>query len=1518
MTNTTTQLTTQEIKANMKALEQIIASFNGTDAQLAMYVKQMEEYAALLNKATPALDETSSAAINNNNNTTNTKGENQAMTNNTNTTVSNTNTKGENNTMNNTVSNTTTVSNNNTNTKGVITMTNTKTVFNQANMNEFQSASVKMAAALRNMGVQAPLFSHFVGNATKMVVDATYSEFVLTMPVTVAESTVTEYWVQGRTPKHIAPQKDVRDVEVKVSFSTQHGKQIIDFLMVVMPGLYPQFMQTKEYKALEELNLKGRLTAKKKAKGKKTRETVLMASLNMDDIYVVKGKEVVGKLRDFSTEELTEMVLKAVDVNGTTKWVQQRDVEFYIAKDTTLENLNSIHSLYQKMSGSLAAYRFAMALKKEITEIKVVKEYAKNGMVTKIEEPQQALILDEMCTFDGSGSLPFGEELNGAVLRAVFSKVNVVNKEDGVLEAGASVADMKSFSYKTYAKSMSQARSNGAVGFKTLDDVITYFLGTGQDERAYGEAVKDEDGNKVDTAYKMMDVAKSYKRFMLAGSNGLKADTGLLSSFSQGHKVEYIPAGEGKTIGEIKPAYIIITNTVGQKFTIALLDEFMAQISAGQQFLLNVLDENNALVGVEKFNHWNNKMAIEELLQRNLTDGQGWHSSRVTKALRSAGVINSFDAFQLRISNAVKGASFEFNPICELFGADMILTDGMVKSKDIVSDIVENGFQLFVVGQRKDSNDGVWIASQALQQMGLTVGELKQGVTNSIDFVKAAVENKLASDLLTMLNAADEEEESEFVSVDYVRLSQEFGDILDEQYIKDEVVSLAIKKLNKLLNAKLFTQQARTRYMFSDVFAIYNAAKAGRYQVQESDAVLKPYEVVAASKDENGTAFLEQGQAISVRFPVTVIHEIPVVQAVYAKEYAEFIEKGLWQGITFFDAFSWVVAQQAGADHDGDTSIIIFDSLMVNARLRQEQIVFGENAVLPFIDAYVKYDENGKAVKFKTGAPTYVTEAAKKDKVDPEVVKINGFNVKGNTIFFLPEEFEGENGKARRREFLEVVAQLSQQITVDTIEASLIGIIANYAMILTDLLSRTVLTAEERAEVEADLVILTTAGRWEIDRPKHGGAYLEMPLVKKLFAKFEAINFDDADLELTKEAKYEKLAEEKGIYRHIFGEVISYNQDGANKATAVLSGFRVVKPQWLASQKDERGMKRADSTYEMVFGNVVNKEDEKSFTELSIEALAEAFKANHGNTTKNNIRGRIATHMEVTGDAMQALKQRAAFLYNAYSRLESARSAHEKAFREAAEKELKAKGVFGKKNLRSLTKAKKTAKIRNFHEDTLATYKNARELYKALLRKDMYLAAKELGCDIRALVGALYMVVNEAKNNGKAAWSKDGREYRFSASNGFIALPFEVFAEEMSSLISGKISETYFVPQDLTFTLLQGSLTDMDAAGTASADNAVRVRVMNTAFAKAGESVAINRNVRVAIKPEQQKDGNIRLVAYFLNAKAQVEDAMEVTNEDAFLKGFAPEGSFIGIYSVGVSTVRFSESGTQAVVYLTK
>lgn len=90
---------------------------------------------------------------------------------------------------------------------------------------------------------------------------------------------------------------------------------------------------------------------------------------------------------------------------------------------------------------------------------------------------------------------------------------------------------------------------------------------------------------------------------------------------------------------------------------------------------------------------------------------------------------------------------------------------------------------------------------------------------------------------------------------------------------------------------------------------------------------------------------------------------------------------------------------------------------------------------------------------------------------------------------------------------------------------------------------------------------------------------------------------------------------------------------------AVITGFEVKKPQWLASQKDEFGVVNNDSAYEFVF----------NYAEEAIVALCEKFQTGHSNTAKNEIRTRIATHMEVAPQSIDAVKYYVANLYNAYT-----------------------------------------------------------------------------------------------------------------------------------------------------------------------------------------------------------------------------------------------------------------------------
>lgn len=1376
-----------------------------------------------------------------------------------------------------------------------------------ADIKTFEGASAMLAADNKaKYGMPSPLFSQFLGGkASSLLVFKVERKFVV---------------------------KYEDGTRRSIFFSAEQAKHIIDFLMVILPVRFSAFKEQPVFKTLEKFNLKGYLTAKANVTQHQMRDALIKAAINVMDVYVVKvhkemreieidgeieqeevtvKSEVLGLVKDFTAEDLLEQVMLEEEVNGKKKYSQRDDVQFYVAKDVRLNNIKSVHSLYQNQSGSLADFRLAKHKRIKPQVLNMITEYQKNGMAMRIEEPKNVYVLDQICAFDGSSSVAGGEELSTAVIAAIFNETFVVHKEDGVLSLGEDVSGMAPFSYSAYAKSMSQARTNGAVGYKSEEDKIDYMLATGQDERMYaktyyvddkdehGIVKRDEKGNPIliDTTYKVMNVGKAYKRFMLGGSNGKQATKGLLSTFNKKPKVEYIPAGTQGVIGEIKPEYIVLTNTDGEKITIAIVDDFHAFVpaEAGLNFLLNILNADKSLSKIQKFDFWTNAEAREAILKRNLTDGQGWHNARITQALRTAGVINSFDSFQLRMSSAVKGASFEFNPICELLGADIVLTHGMIKSegkpkgKTIAKDFEKRGFQLFVVGQRKDGEDGAWIASQATQQMGMNLDVLKKAIIDSISFAKDVVNNKIASDVLAVFDAANEETEGEFKAFDFVRLAKEF-DIMDEQYLKDEVVSLAVKKLNKLLDSKLYARNARTRYMFTEPFAIYNAMKSGRYEVVKEDRTLGAYEVVTPAKKEDGFVQLT-GKAASVRYPITVSPEIPLVTAVAHPAFAPFVESGLWQGVVFFDAFTFVVAQQAGADHDGDSCTIIFDPLFVQSVENLQAKKFGGLEVLPFIDAYVVVNENGNAIEFGTGCPEYGVKEKNEDEI-AELVERNGFTVSGNEIIFKPSEFEGPNGEKRRREFLSVVAKMSRQITLDTIEGSLIGVIANYAMILTDLLTRDVLSTADRLRIEEDLLVLCTAGRWEIDRPKHGGAYLEMPVIEKLFSNFQARFFDEEEMGMSNDEKREVLKREKGVYRHIFDEL-------THKGKIV--GFKVNKPQWLASQKDEDGISNQDSTYQLAY----------AFAEEQLKAFCHELEAKHGNTAKNNIRGLVLKNAELTSVAnFNAIQARVAHLYATYSENENVRSKAEKKFKAEATQKLEESKAFGRnKNVAAMTQAKKNAVIRRVHGKQMDAFKSARELYKAQLRKSMYELAKEVQVDVRALVGMLYLGINDMKTNSTAKVKRDGREYRLVATNGFIALPFEVFAEEMKALISGKVSEVIFTPQDLTFTLLQTSKVEAVTAAP------IAVRVTNPAVTQkfAGKTKELNESLRIAVRTELVK-GAMHQVMYILNKGVQVNDVTAVKPADASFVGFAPAGLPDGVHPLQAKQIEVAPCGTKALV----
>lgn len=1364
--------------------------------------------------------------------------------------------------------------------KGEIKMRN-RAMFNKVECAEIESASEQLSAIVMNkMGINSPLSSVFLGkDIDQLVVNGAHEQFEAT--------------------------KDGQVLEVP--FHTLHGKQLISLLMFQIPSQYEAFKQTKQFAVLQSMDLQSRLTAKAKVHGRKTRDSVLMGAINTADVYIVKGTEVLFKYDDMDEMDASTHVIR--QVGRRNKVVVNEDIRFVVAKDMRPEYLHSTNTLFQKMTLSLAVHRFATILNKRMVEVRVKKEAAIDGMTFSINEPQRMILLEEMCIIDSGGAgqaTPYDNEIN----EALFAKIEVVQSTTGELELGSTLAtDEAVKSYGSYFKSMSQARTGGAMAVDSLENAVKYLEATGHDHNAHSadHFTVDAEGNKMYTGFKSVNMTKAYKRLVVTGSNGTTPTKGFLASFQD-------PKSVIKTTEELNGLQydkIVVTNKADKTYTIVVLEDFYSYIDKSQPFLYNKVGQDG-LVGIVEFTEWDNPQAIEKLLRHLASDGSGYVDAKTTHHLRQESLISQNDAFQIRMSHSIKGAVIQFDLICELFGANMVLTEGMVKASQIEYDLKKRGMQIFVVGQRKDGPDGIWLSSQATQQMHLTLEELQQAVNNSVDFVSNAINQKMPDDLLAMIDASDDETDTEYAVTDYIRLAKEVDAVLDEQYIIDQEVQLAIRKLNKLLDAKVFIENARTRYMFTDPFAIYNAAKAGRYQILPEDAVLKANEIVTPSKKDEGF-YQQTGEVVSCRFPLSAVHEIPVLDAVVASEYETIVESGLWQGCTFFDAFSWAVETQAGADFDGDGSAVIFDSLFVEAVKRAQSGMFGGHKVLPLIDGYGEYVD-GEAVNFDKGCPTYVPKSSEDEEGTQDVESgpqtINGFEVEDRSVVYDPVELVTEQDKFK---LLSAMAEVSKDITVTTLDESLIGQIANRVMVATDLLSRSVLNKKERTEIEKDLMLLAVAGRWEIDRPKHGGAYLEMPVIAKLFRIFNALKLDETQLDFSTAKKEEILKSMKKQYSHIFAPMINKINE-----KAVVIGFSVKKPQWLASQKDEYGIKNDDSLYENIFGSQVNDTATISYSEMKIIELCEQFA---GSSDKaNNIRGLISNNMEMGLLNSTNAKRVVQAIYEAYKVKEDARRLEQGQFILEAEKELEDSKEFQRKNKLSMTSAKKNAVIRKHYRDEMTTFKVARELLQAEFRKEMYLTAMELRLDVRSLVGALYLVIQGATGQGTSSYSKDGSEFRFRTVNGFIALPFELFEEEMNSLISGKISETYFMPQDTTFTMLQTRLMNQPVASAglfaseANQDNSLKVRVVNPKPQQEGKTYELNKSCRVAIKPIMH-NGQARMAMHFLNGVCELEEAMDVTREDSAYIAFAPEQfQMSGIYEMPLVSITFSKGAESAVI----
>ena len=329
----------------------------------------------------------------------------------------------------------------------------------------------------------------------------------------------------------------------------------------------------------------------------------------------------------------------------------------------------------------------------------------------------------------------------------------------------------------------------------------------------------------------------------------------------------------------------------------------------------------------------------------------------------------------------------------------------------------------------------------------------------------------------------------------------------------------------------------------------------------------------------------------------------------------------------------------------------------------------------------------------------------------------------------------------------------------------------------------------------------------------------------------------------------------------------------------------------MANRKDESGIVRKGSIFEQGL----------AFSTEAIKAVCDFFVANHGNKGENNIRPLVIENSEL-GARLDEVKEAVAPLYTAFSAKEKARTKEENGFIEAVLADLREARKLGSKNVALLSRAKRKALVRAEFPREMTEFKNGRELHEAQLRKAVYEVARNLKVDVRAVVGAMYLVVNEQKTEGKTSWRPDGRGISFAASNGNLAMVFEVFKDEMTSLLSGKVSASFFTPMNLTFMAVESKLVE-EVAPAASSSISAKMLVANEQLAGKASS---SSSVQVVVRMEEIK-GQVVKMMYVLKKGAQVEEATALEKSQVVCYAVAPQDLYVGVYPIAVTGITFGE-----------
>ena len=751
--------------------------------------------------------------------------------------------------------------------------------------------------------------------------------------------------------------------------------------------------------------------------------------------------------------------------------------------------------------------------------------------------------------------------------------------EEGLYVVGASF-DSAELHYVPFKRSTSQARQ--LYHTFLLNDsnfaVAEALLSAGTDPMMY---TKDADPFNKDL--RKLKLADPDKRKALDGS-----DTIGCSVLNFGTKHMRVKPGTNEPAEPGAKRYDIVV--YGGPVSLRVVDNPYSIVSKGKIRVLEI-DKNDPTKTVSKvIDIAEDPDKYSQVLM--MLDGACAYNDYV-RYLLSTTYGRNVTSLQFRAARTVfKGLHFCMPDLHEYYPEDVIMFGGSTKGN--IEEYLDAGndinFRIARINPSSHSNKEYTILPyQGVHSTRLTSVDLSRIVQKHLDGIKDMLEKpellqkylgvENIEDVVSNLDASEVEDylDSKLTTTLTRALHFSKNKAYADTYLKQKAFGII-----EVLLRKWFTGQVPVegsyKYLVQDPKAVFDALRRSyergdnivEHEGQEivivpTDMGLYADTVVVTvadykRKDGKGEVIFE-GKCVLHRNPNLSVGQLAPVTSVNDKWYAEKVAQGYFGNLIIVSCHDFALVRQGGADVDGDTSLVIFEKLVVDHVFK-----LGLKDAATLDRGYIK-NEDG-TLEWVDGSP-YKTPKVKDDNYyrlsigsgKGQVLKQNEFEV-----VFHREQYGPE--------LVSELMKLELDWVKRTLKENHIGSMTNVATFLADairrmsnaiMLNKTIfgkdLPANETeamklgcsqdflkhnkeqyitwiAEFTNKIDWMYRGQSWEIDRPKHGGAYEEY--LQSQFAFF----FDNTE----------------------YPEIASYKTDKIAKNGKPIRKF--IKPIWLYAFKN--------------------------------------------------------------------------------------------------------------------------------------------------------------------------------------------------------------------------------------------------------------------------------------------------------------------------------------------------------------